>query len=484
MKPWEEKKWLETAIPLDWGLTLYEDYAKYIVNIIYSILFNKESKKRRKILIKIIANLRLAYDLGVPLRYSRHKDNYTVMFKNYGVGSRMVFEVMEKLLQEDIIAQRMEGFIHYNPNGDVDKNRQTRIWATPNLEGIFLPIQPEDIVKEPPQLIQLKERLTKEERWKHKIPKRLDYTMTEETLLMERQLQLYHDLLSKNHITLEIPDGAKLKKKSEERLENVILKQQLYSVWRKFDRPSKGIEGRDGKHTGRIMDSNSKSSRTGVYYLTGNIYVRLCYHWSIRSFTTTFDLGGRYYNIAWGGMGKDLRKHLKINFEDTCEPDFQGLHPNMLYHLNGMDFGEGDIYACGDAPRKLYKMAFLVLINSRPTDDPYRSVSGVFRDMKLHYSSQFPDCLKKKILQPIIDDIFKTHHRISEYFFSDIGLKLQNMDSKITSNILDYFIKQDIPVLSIHDSYIIQQKYREELIETMTTEYQKIMGFKPIITTS
>lgn len=482
MIDYSEKKWLETAIPLDWGLTLYEDYATYIVNIIYTMLFDKENKKRRKVLIKIIANLRLAYDLGIPLRYSRHKDSYKNARRNFGVGSRIVFEVMDVLLKEDIIAQRMKGFTHYNPNGDVSKNRQTRIWPTPNLIGIFEPIQPEDVIKEPPQLIQLKERLTKEKKRRGREPKQLKYPLTEEVLLMERQLQLYHNLLEQNNITLEIPAGTKLTEKSKDKLENVILKKQLYSVWRKFYRTGSSSNRMEYSYSSNNRIQVYKDTGTGIqlYTKTGDICVRLCYHWTIRSFTTTFDLGGRYYNIAWGQLSSELRKHLKINFESVVEPDFQGLHPNMIYHLNNMNF-EGDVYACGDAPRKLYKIAFLVLINSRPTNDPYKTVAGVFRDMKLHHSNQFPYCLKKKILQPIIDDIFKTHSKISKYFFSDIGIKLQNIDSKITSNILNHFIEKDIVVLPVHDSYIIQQRHRDELIKTMTTEYQKIMGFKPII---
>lgn len=479
MIDYSEKKWLETAIPLDWGLTLYEDYAKHIVNIIYTMLFDKENKKRRKVLIKIMANLRLAYDLDVPLRYSRHKDSYKNARKNFDVGSRIIFEVMDVLLKEDIIAQRMKGFIHYNPNGDVSKNRQTRIWSTPNLIGIFEPIQPEDVVKEPPQLIQLKERLTKEKKRRGREPKQLKYPLTEEVLLMERQLQLYHNLLEQNNITLEIPAGTKLTEKSKDKLENVILKKQLYSVWRKFYRTGSSSNRMEYRDSGkRIQVDGDRGMGIQLYTKTGDICVRLCYHWTIRSFTTTFDLGGRYYNIAWGQLSSELRKHLKINFESVVEPDFQGLHPNMIYHLNNMNF-EGDVYACGDAPRKLYKIAFLVLINSRPTNDPYKTVAGVFREKKLY--KEFPDCLKKKILQPIIDDIFNTHNRISKYFFSDIGLKLQNLDSQITSNILNYFIEKGIPILPVHDSYIIQQQYKDELINVMTIEYQKIMKFKPVI---
>jgi len=150
----------------------------------------------------------------------------------------------------------------------------------------------------------------------------------------------------------------------------------------------------------------------------------------------------------------------------------------MLYHLDGLDYKD-DVYMCGDAPRLLYKIAFLVLINSK-SDNHYQAVRHAFLKKKLHLKG-YPDCLKKNVVVPIIDDIFRTHKKIKQHFFSDIGIKLQYIDSQITSNILDYFIEKGICVLPVHDSYIIQTKYKEELKHVMTDEYEKIMKFKPVI---
>jgi len=73
------------------------------------------------------------------------------------------------------------------------------------------------------------------------------------------------------------------------------------------------------------------------------------------------------------------------------------------------------------------------------------------------------------------------HDRISMYFCSDIGLKLQYLDSQITSDILDYFLEREIPVLPIHDSYIVAEAYEVELYEVMREKYRRYMGFDPVI---
>jgi hypothetical protein len=73
------------------------------------------------------------------------------------------------------------------------------------------------------------------------------------------------------------------------------------------------------------------------------------------------------------------------------------------------------------------------------------------------------------------------HDRINRYFCSDIGLRLQYLDSQITSEILDYFLEREIPVLPIHDSYIVAEQYEDELYEVMREKYRDRMRFNPVI---
>lgn len=71
------------------------------------------------------------------------------------------------------------------------------------------------------------------------------------------------------------------------------------------------------------------------------------------------------------------------------------------------------------------------------------------------------------------------HIRINKFLNSDIGLTLQYKDSKIAEDILKHFTKKGIPCLPIHDSFIVPNKYKDELIETMHEVYIKHFGFKP-----
>jgi len=46
---------------------------------------------------------------------------------------------------------------------------------------------------------------------------------------------------------------------------------------------------------------------------------------------------------------------------------------------------------------------------------------------------------------------------------------------------LDYFLDREIPVLPIHDSYIVAEQYEDELYEVMKEKYRDRMGFDPVI---
>ena len=73
--------------------------------------------------------------------------------------------------------------------------------------------------------------------------------------------------------------------------------------------------------------------------------------------------------------------------------------------------------------------------------------------------------------------IMLTHNKIDKYFYTGIGVRLQYRDSKIAERILKHFTRKKIVCLCIHDSFIVQEQYKDELIEVMKREYKREMGF-------
>ena len=61
-------------------------------------------------------------------------------------------------------------------------------------------------------------------------------------------------------------------------------------------------------------------------------------------------------------------------------------------------------------------------------------------------------------------------HRVR--FGTDIGLKFQRIDSDIAEATMLHFARQNIPVLPVHDSFIMHYGYEEELRSVMTKEFE------------
>ncbi len=55
------------------------------------------------------------------------------------------------------------------------------------------------------------------------------------------------------------------------------------------------------------------------------------------------------------------------------------------------------------------------------------------------------------------------HEPIRNLFDAETGLRLQRQDSDISEAILTIFSKQDIPILGVHDSYIVASEFKEKL---------------------
>jgi hypothetical protein len=158
----------------------------------------------------------------------------------------------------------------------------------------------------------------------------------------------------------------------------------------------------------------------------------------------------------------------------VVEWDFSGMHLRMLYHLEGMDY-RADPYGFGSKQERPYlKLVSLLMINKKTRQ-------GLLRAMKKTFAANQLDIPPDEQIERMVARFDGFHDRISRYFCSDIGLKLQHLDSQITSDILDYFLERGIPVLPIHDSYIVAEQYEDELYEVMRDKYRDRMGFDPVV---
>lgn len=185
--------------------------------------------------------------------------------------------------------------------------------------------------------------------------------------------------------------------------------------------------------------------------------------------------GGRFYGGWWQGIpnkdkdknGKETvkyRPNLVVNGESMIELDYKEIHPVILYAMEGVECPD-ECYASVITYKKLpegktsknfrdiIKMLFHAMLNAEPE---LKNPPG--RIKLSDYGLRFSDVM----------EAIKTYHApIAHHFGTGIGLKLQRTDSDIAEQVMMHFIDKGIPILPVHDSFLIAESHAAELRTVM-----------------
>jgi hypothetical protein len=181
--------------------------------------------------------------------------------------------------------------------------------------------------------------------------------------------------------------------------------------------------------------------------------------------------GQRHYQ----GYSGSQRKEFTINDQSVIELDFSGLQPRLLYALDGIQFDK-DPYSMildDEKARPFLKHILLSLINATSDIKAESAANNWFRE-----NPESGDELREigiTCARPLIDSFKKEHAPIAHYFCNSekIGMKLMTLDAKIALDIIKHFAFQNKAILAVHDSFIVQACYEEELRESMLKSYSK-----------
>ena len=78
-------------------------------------------------------------------------------------------------------------------------------------------------------------------------------------------------------------------------------------------------------------------------------------------------------------------------------------------------------------------------------------------------------------------DLSKLHAPIAKYFQTGIGRSLQFQDSQIAEQIMIKMNELQIPILPIHDSFIVKKRHKDTLKSVMKWEYEMSTNVLPTI---
>jgi hypothetical protein len=230
--------------------------------------------------------------------------------------------------------------------------------------------------------------------------------------------------------------------------------------------------------------------------LTGNRQLRPVH---IAIFRGTFREHGRVYTTEHGhqGLRKIERQTIRFDGEPSVELDYGGFHCRLLYHLAGLSFEDDPycLWASTTSPRRIMaKVLVNCLINAR---SPRAAVAAA--NQKTNRKNEDGTCKEGKArrdarelweakraagvgeFKDIVPLVMKKHYRIQHFFGADMGKRLMHWDGQLCLAVLHHFAKRSIPVLGIHDSFIVPQHAQAELREVMARFYKKKFGFWPVV---
>lgn len=182
-------------------------------------------------------------------------------------------------------------------------------------------------------------------------------------------------------------------------------------------------------------------------------------------------LGGRFYGPWWQCIRSEYRSTISINLEPVVEYDFSAMAINLLYSKIGIDPPE-DPYDLGLSPenydekRRILKKFVLAILNDKG------------RNFRLGRKEAKTLNVTHERLLALLE---KKHPKLTPFFHTHAGLDVQFLDSQIAETIMLKGIDRGVLVLSVHDSFLTQERHEKILVDLMEETYLDQVGRMPEI---
>ena len=225
------------------------------------------------------------------------------------------------------------------------------------------------------------------------------------------------------------------------------------------DFPTEGIPLKDGR-TFMINKSDK--------------FVRRIYN------NSSFEWNGRFYGGWWQRTPKAYRYGIHLDGSSTCEIDFSAIHMVLLYAIAGIDYWNDigtdpyllDDFEQSDEIRSLLKVIVLVSVNAISRTQALEALRYKIRTTEREEFEWFTE--GGYDLEDILNRFVKKHEPIQSSFFSSNTFSVMKIDADIAEYIINHFTDKGTPVLAIHDSFLINRIYEDDLKKIMQTTCREI----------
>jgi hypothetical protein len=470
-------KFKEDSVLIDFSLNSVSPEMEKFANMLLAKLkvVQKHVPRKRLILITLIANLVYNYKRGFNTAIPRGENYYSNLSKRYkleNISHDIIVDLIDRMKQQNkYVIEHFKGF----------KNESTvasQYYPSDLLVSLAHPLLKNSMVYLDEECILLRKRIPVKKAPDGLNVSEQEYLITEESLEAgvedEGQLTKKFRKILVDYTDTEYTNSIRkdLKEYNNFRIQN--------NVGLKL--PAEVFKNKEYFESVRSFSSTDLSKIQPDVY--GMYSVPIAPDRLFRIFTQDFDQGGRFYRGFETQIKKELRPYISINGEPTVELDYSSYHIRMIYHMDnkrcpddpyvvyeGLDPEEG---------RDYYKTMVAACLNCTSESTVLNTMRSYIR--KHNLIENFYGLTNTEIKKGL-DLLIKHNRKVAEHFFKGEGLRYHKLDSEIANDILMYFTRRNPPVLAlcVHDSFVIPASHKDELKWAMNHFYKAKVRKQPKI---
>ena len=195
---------------------------------------------------------------------------------------------------------------------------------------------------------------------------------------------------------------------------------------------------------------------------------------------SSFTSHGRYYGHWIIDMNDTVRKETQMNGQEVKLVDFEASQTHMAYSLKGINyFDYTDIHPYNFLSKNFY-------IPSGKRREFIKKVTSLFLNCNkkkfkkaLYFLNNTEFKIKNLNVSLLHKEFNEFHKPISEYFFKSLGNQLMFIESQIAERTIIKFCSLNIPILIIHDCFIVPEDRINLLKDTLKNSFNEC-AFKSI----
>ena len=190
----------------------------------------------------------------------------------------------------------------------------------------------------------------------------------------------------------------------------------------------------------------------------------------------SWDAGGRMYGVEQDGYQKlasSERAKMTINGEPVAEIDIEACFLTILFGLMNKPMPNQDMYKVDGILRPIVKSWMTIALTNGKL--PTRWPSKAKRELE----KKLPG-VKIPAATKVTDAVLKRYKWLEGMSDNDIGWpKLQYIESTVMKNTVIELLGKGIPAYPVHDSVIVPESSKVQVIEILQRQFETEVGVRP-----